>query len=262
METHKLKFINNNLYNCEVEFFGTDTKTLFHQNNLLQPNDWHYRSQTITYNFNKQGFRSYLDYDNIDWANTVVLLGCSNIMGVGLSFNETLDYHIQSQTGYNVVNLGVAGSSIDVSIYNSAVVKNITKHVKAVIVGWPSAERFLTFTEDTRQPIHNTPANLTSNDLTYFDKFLSGQSMHTRYKNLLFKELYSNFCKIYEFTFSEHTNDILGCDFYRVEDFARDIQNNISHPGKHTISKVSSDIVNFLLDRPYVPNGYKISRFI
>lgn len=258
--TDDLNFISNNLYNCSVDFFGSDSESVFQQNKLKQSNDWHYRNQPIVYRFNKQGFRSSLDYDSVDWNNTVVILGCSNMMGVGLAENETLDYHIKTNTGLDVINLAVSGSSIDVSLYNATVLKRKANEVKAIIIGWTNPERFLTFDSNNIPTTHGAWDCMSVSDFKYFEHFMSGAATHARYKKLIFNELWKNVPTL-EFTFFENANEALGCDFYRIEDYARDIYEGRSHPGKHTISKVGSDVTNSLLGQPYVPSSFKISRF-
>lgn len=259
--TDDLNFISNNIYNRSIDFFGTDTAALFQTNCLKQSSDWHYRNQPIVYRFNKQGFRSSLDYDNVDWQNAVVILGCSNMMGVGLAESETLDYQIKMQTGLDVVNLAVSGSSVDVSLYNATVLKRKANQVKAVIVGWTNINRFLTFDSDQTPRNHGPWDCMSTTDFKYFEMYMAGADIHARYKKLIFNELWRNVPTL-EFTFFENANETLGCEFYRIEDYSRDIHEERSHPGKHTISKVSSDVINFLLGRPYVPHSFKISRFI
>ncbi len=102
---------------------------------------WH--NVRITYDLNSDGYRTN-EWDTIDWKNSVVIIGDSCTMGVGVTQETTVSSHLQKQLGRPVINLGVAGSSNMFMLYNAAnLIKNVTPY--AVVVQWSTADRYVKF---------------------------------------------------------------------------------------------------------------------
>ena len=237
-----LEYINNGHKNETIDFFGTDTKKLYDENLKIQPLDWEYREKHVSYHFNEQGFRSKYNFDNFADKDCVILLGCSSVVGVGLSEQDTLCTKLEEELGIPVLNFGVSGSSIDVSIYNSAIIKERHKKIKALIHGWTNVDRFLSFGAEG-YPVHNGPWTQTEVALSYYKHFIVGSEYHHKHKRNVFSKMWLN-TPLYEFTFFDNTKEIFDCDIFHYTDRARDLANNGSHPGKEIISIVANKIKN------------------
>jgi hypothetical protein len=85
----------------------------------------------IFYNLNSQGYREQ-EWNQIDWNNIFIFLGCSHTFGCGVSLNETLPKIIQGKTSTYCVNLGIPGGSNFFSMLNSSYLINQEIKPKAV----------------------------------------------------------------------------------------------------------------------------------
>ena len=100
------------LSNYESQWYTTDNESNY-QNNLklkydeLQYHEW--IDSSFIYKFNSHGFRCPEFTNN----NTIMFLGCSFTMGVGLPEDKSFPYMVSQQLNLNYANLGVAGSSAD-----------------------------------------------------------------------------------------------------------------------------------------------------
>ena len=45
-------------------------------------------NETIDYYLNNEGFRNNVNFDEVDWENSYVILGCSNVVGVGFHLKK------------------------------------------------------------------------------------------------------------------------------------------------------------------------------
>ena len=103
------------LKNKTVSWLPMDTNELFlkHQRNkhtrkALKKLNW--TEDNVKYKFNSQGFRS---DDFNSKGDSIVFLGCSHAIGIGINFEETASYIVSRQLGYNCFNLGMGGGSND-----------------------------------------------------------------------------------------------------------------------------------------------------
>lgn len=111
-------------------------------------------SGLVDYKFNTNGYRA-AEWDQVDWAESVVVLGCSHVVGVGVSLEDSLPVQLARRFRRPVVNLGYGGSSMTVQLYNSLALsaKGIKPH--AVILVAPQLTRLTYFT--WREPVHMVP---------------------------------------------------------------------------------------------------------
>lgn len=138
-------------------FSGTDTEFNFEINLTNQPSDWLYRTKPVRYTLNSQYYRCE-PFENIDWYNSIVIFGCSNVFGVGVDDADTISSRLKEITGTNVVNLGVGGSGQQISLYNTVILKNNNIKPKAIIHVWTDSMR--PFSADKDYNIHyNGPWN-------------------------------------------------------------------------------------------------------
>jgi hypothetical protein len=139
--------ISNNPKNCVELFACTDTEKLFRKNLKRQDNDWIYRHKHIEYKNNEFGFRT-KPIEKIDWANSIVVFGCSYVYGVGLAEEDTFCYLLEKKLNIPVVNLGMPGSAIDINHYNSMFLHENFPHPRAIVHCWTSIYRYTDFNEN------------------------------------------------------------------------------------------------------------------
>jgi hypothetical protein len=100
--------------NQELEWFPSDTKELY-ESNLLnnakreQLETYGWIDNHFTYKFNSEGFRC----GEFTTTESIVFLGCSFTMGIGLPIANTFARVVADELGLECYNLGVGGSSND-----------------------------------------------------------------------------------------------------------------------------------------------------
>jgi hypothetical protein len=129
------------------DFEGADNKILFEENLKVQPQDWYYRNHRVKYTLNSQGYRTQ-EFDDIDWAESVVIFGCSYIFGTGVTDESTIPHFLEKILNRPVVNMGIGGSSIQVAFHNSIIMQKKYPPPKAVIYAWTSLSRNTIYSRD------------------------------------------------------------------------------------------------------------------
>jgi len=122
---------NNVVYNEEniipggftLDFFPTNSKELFEQNLKTQPENWYYRTHEVKYTLNSLGYRT-KEFDEIDWKESIVMFGCSHVFGTGVTDEHTIPYFLEQLSGVPVINMGIAGSSIQTVLHNSIILND------------------------------------------------------------------------------------------------------------------------------------------
>lgn len=122
------------------KWWSCDTEERYKNNLDLQPQDWHYRTKEVTYNVNSAGYRC-PEWDQIDWANSIVIFGCSETFGTGLAEDETISASLSKLTGINVVNMGKNGTSMMFALANNLILRNHFPKPLAVINHWTESSR-------------------------------------------------------------------------------------------------------------------------
>jgi hypothetical protein len=203
------------------KYSGFDTEELYQKHLLSQPNDWYYRNNTVTYTVNSQGYRC-PEFNQVDWANSIVLIGCSNVYGVGIDDVHTLDKELSKLTNCTVINLGAGGTSIQYSLYNAVILRELYPTPKAVVQIWTGIHRYTQFMEDNK--VHNHGSWNYSID----DKYNTDINLSTHgYLNIKASKYMWSDTKYYEASYFIDTAELANCDKLRKIDLARDL----SHPG-------------------------------
>lgn len=142
IENKKYPFTHvNSLTHGSNSYSGMDGPNELQANLKVMPPDWKYRTKRIKYIVNSSGYRT-KEWDEIDWTNSIVLLGCSCTFGVGLAEDETISHYIQERTGKYVVNLGVPSGSNELIVNNcAALIKNFPMPY-GVVINWSTTDRF------------------------------------------------------------------------------------------------------------------------
>ena len=105
----------------------------------IPPTDW--AKEEITYSYNRFGFRC-AEFKNIQWEDSIVLLGCSCTAGIGLPEADTVGKQLEAMTGIPTVNLGVSGSAVDLACWNSIILHDHFPHPVAVVQIWTDMCRY------------------------------------------------------------------------------------------------------------------------
>ena len=122
-------------------FLHGDAESEFRKNLKVKPKDWYYRTNKVEYTLNSNKFRT-KEFKDIDWKNSIVLVGCSLTFGLGVTDEDTIAAHLQKNTGKNVVNLGQTGISNSVIAYNSYYLKENYPTPLAVVNIWTTMMRW------------------------------------------------------------------------------------------------------------------------
>lgn len=141
MKHHFISYLPKNEV---VSFSDSDTKELFRKNLKSQPNDWIYRNKTITYSYNNYGFRT-REFNDVNWKESVVVFGCSNVEGTGLAEEDTIVMQLEKILERPVINLGIRGTGIDVACWNSLILHKNYSTPKAIIQVWSSLARYANY---------------------------------------------------------------------------------------------------------------------
>ena len=206
---------------------------------------WVYANKQIEYKFNSQGYRS-AEWDDINWQESVVVFGCSNVLGEGLAEADTIPCVLSKLLGRSVVNLGVSGTSIALSSYNSTMLCNNLPTPYAIVQIWTALARMELYTNDSIK-LHTAAqhghTDTTSNE--FYRSWVSypeNPSTHMFFNALSSKLMCKSKTKYYEASFFLETANMLQCDYITAVDYSRDC----AHPGIKTAKLVAKQIADNL----------------
>ena len=131
-------FLNNNLPpQGTVKFIGEPEKMLYKENlKVFSSKYWKYTNpEFVSYESNDLGFRENKNFDDIDWKNTSVLVGCSFAYGHCCENENTITEILKRDYGVPFVNAGIPGSSNRI-IHNNALTFMKKYNPKKVIIMW------------------------------------------------------------------------------------------------------------------------------
>ena len=129
------------------DFLSTDNKELFEKNLILQPDDWIWRKETIQYDLNSQGYRCN-EWDQYDWNNSIIIMGGSDVFGIGVKESQTVSKYIENLTGYQTINLGANAVSPMFMWINSIILAKKNIKPVAMIYIWTDPSRMSEFVDD------------------------------------------------------------------------------------------------------------------
>jgi hypothetical protein len=197
-----------------------DTPKAVNRNKKKLGPEWYYYDKKIEYRYNELGFRT-KPFSQIDWKNSVVVIGCSCVMGVGNTEEDGVCGQLEQILQKPVVNLGVSGSAIDWACRNSLVLHECFPHPKAIVQLWTALARY----SDYHSTGWFTPI-LPQNTRKYCAKHdWEIRSMHYVESD---RALWRDKTVYYDATWYKHVASRINVDYYdRTIDFARDLD----HPG-------------------------------
>ena len=234
----KIDFLPETTERHGTAFAGLDTPESFKRRLSTMPNDWHYRTKEISYISNKLGFRT-VEFDQVDWQNSVVLFGCSHVFGTGLAEDETLDYQLHKKFDRPVINMGCGGSSMLYSLYNQMALHRVIKPL-AVVNVWTQIDRLTVIAGDLPLNINGFSQETYKTELFRLWNLINDRNS-AKFSLLLqhTARLMWNDIPHVECTFFDSTASELTCELFEYIDRARDV----NHPGPNTI-RLAADIIS------------------
>jgi hypothetical protein len=230
--------------NCVTEYWPMDTLERYESNLKTQPEDWYYRNNKIKYIINSHSYRT-VEFDSIDWKESVLIFGCSNTFGVGLDEVDNLSNQLSLLLNRPVINLGLPASSINLALHNSILFKEKYSTFKAVVHNWSWYNRAVYYTDKNGPTLHGTGTNWKECEpLGYIDvwnKHTTNPIAHTLFASKISKHLWKDI-PFAEVSFFKETADILGCTHLNKIDSARDL----IHPGINTVKQAAKVIADIL----------------
>lgn len=231
--------------NFDKNFVGLDSKENYTKNLHSADKDWYYRDNPIEYNVNSHNYRC-AEFDDIDWDNSVLILGCSHAFGTGLHTEDTIAKQLEKLLPYQVVNLGVPASSMYFSFLNQVILKKNNINPKGVVNIWTSIERYSLFKENNTDPFPIGPwvfhpqvkQNIDNSIIDFYLQWTKEQGNMERYGKMLsdIANIFWNDIPHIECTFFSNTAESLGIELIEQVDYARDLH----HPGKNTIKNLAN----------------------
>lgn len=228
---------------------GTDVENRYLDNLKTQPSDWYYRTNSVKYTVNSKGYRT-REFKKINWSDSVVLFGCSNVFGVGLDDKDTLASQLENIIDRPVINLGQGGTSINYNLHNSVILANGYPSPKAVVMAWPSYSRCVYYKD--KDVVNYGPWNLEKNNfMDLWNTEDSNAKINAYMSQTIFRQIWKDRTTIFECSFNYDSSKLLNCQAYRKDnptlndplafyDSARDLM----HPGIETVKRAAKDIAN------------------
>jgi hypothetical protein len=122
------------------EYYMGDNEINLKESFKKTPEDWRYKTKKVEYTLNSLGYRG-PEFNVHDWKNSIVVIGCSCVFGVGVSDDETITHYLSEITGRNVINLGVGGASNQFILDNSLTMKRKYGNPYSLITLWTGMDR-------------------------------------------------------------------------------------------------------------------------
>lgn len=238
--------------NRYFNFYSMDTEESFLENSKkfkVENRDWIYFNKKINYKFNSQGYRT-VEWYTINWQESVVIFGCSNVVGEGLAEEDTVSSQLSRLINRPVVNLGVSGTGMFFNFYNSVLLDKNLPTPYAVVQMWPESSRFELFNETGF--IINTPhlfgkessPHSKSKDKFYKNWISQPENVNTHAWLIAqaSNAIWRNKTQYYELSLNLDTAALVNCDTARWLDTARDL----GHPGIETVKQIAIQIAEKL----------------
>jgi hypothetical protein len=195
---------------------------------------------------NSMGYRA-PEFDTVDWANSIVIFGCSFVYGTAINDNETISAQLENLLGRPVINMGVPASSMIYAFANQLSMREQNILPYAVVNCWTSINR-LSYFLDNDVVAHIGPwtekANTKNLNLRVYKKLLelwnfedSNAKMYSSIFSRMTRLLWED-TKHLEYSFFESTIEHLNVKLIKQIDFGTDN----SHPGVRTTAETAKMI--------------------
>jgi hypothetical protein len=203
--------------NINSEFTGKLEEKDFKKNLKKQSSDWIYRFKKIIYRNNNLGFRS-KPFDQVNWEESIVVLGCSNVYGTGLAEEDTVSNKLEEILKIPTINLGVPASAVDLSCWNSLILHEKNYRPRAVVQIWSDLARYTDKFGNILRPF-GAGSNSYISELDWTER--------SKFYIMSDRALWRGKAAYHEGSFFPDTANTLNIDSFRCDDCARDL----AHPG-------------------------------
>jgi hypothetical protein len=232
-------FLSVDTVDINENFAVSDSEELFLKNLKTMPTDWYYRTNKVNYVINSQGYRTQ-EFNKIDWANSIVMFGCSTVFGIGVDNQHTISHFLSELLDMPVINLGVSSTSITYSLHNALILNQYYPTPKAVINLWTEYSRITYYLDDK---IDNKGS---WNEDSFIHEWLrhdSNPATHAVFAQMISHQLWKDKTAYYEATFFPTTAELFECEHLSVFDQARDL----IHYGRKTNKAIAKHIANNII---------------
>jgi len=193
-----------------------------------------YKYPKNMYDLNSESYRT-KEFNEIDWANSIVIFGCSNVFGNDDN-NDTLSNQLQKMINYPVINMGVCASSMEFSFFNNMILKHNYPTPKAVVNVWTAIERTTYYLKD--KIINHGSWNPNEIYMSAYNETRSHSEVHATMMQLITKQAWIEKTQYYECTFFHSTAKLLKLYQHKCIDRATDNM----HPGPKTTHTLATKI--------------------
>jgi hypothetical protein len=221
-------------------FADTDNKKRFDKEKKKKGESWKYRDKTVIYEANSNGYRA-PEWSDVNWAESVVIFGCSCTAGIGLAEDETVSHQLSKLLNRPVINLGSGGSSMQFSFLNSLniIEKNLPLPY-AVVQNWTTMDRTVIF-EPARVRNYG-PWDQGEKFFYTYAKFESNLLITSKYIGLASRSLWERYTRYASVSFFPPTASATDSTFVPFKCDARDDL----HPGASSAYKMAETIAELL----------------
>jgi hypothetical protein len=188
------------------------------------------------YSVNSDGYRT-LEFDAVDWPNSIVMFGCSMVFGEALDEKHTIAYQLSKLLNCPVINMGVIGSSIQHSVHNQIILKQNYPTPRAVVNIWTEYSRCTLYSDN----ILNTFGPWNTEKGSYGDIW-NANTVNAQVNALLMQAVSRQLwhtTKHYEATFFRSTQGVLDCEQLNGHLTKTDYATDGQHPGPLATRAVS-----------------------
>jgi hypothetical protein len=239
-EVKKLNFIKTDP-DIDSNFYGTDTKKLFETNLKTQSDTWVYRTQPVNYSVNSDGYRT-KEFKTIDWANSIVVFGCSVVFGTGVDNQHTIPAMIEQQSGIPTINMGIGGSSMMASFHNSLILNQRHPPPLAIVQLWTDYSRTVYYYKKYVE--HYGVWDIEDNNyIHHWNKDEEHAKCQALFVQMASQQIWNGRTKYYEASLFSATQKLLGCDKINDSyDKARDLMHNGIETNKHAAKQILDNL--------------------
>jgi lysophospholipase L1-like esterase len=222
-------------------FIATDNIETYNKHLKTMSTDWYYRTNTVNYTVNKHQYRTD-EFDTIDWANSIVLLGCSQTYGVGVTDEDTIGSNLSKLLNKPVINLGIPGASNNLILNNSAILSS--KYPTPLIVIHIYSEVYRTTEYQKRQIVNHGSWTMDKDLMKSWSEEITNSQVQTLMASKISNEIWNHKTKFLEFSSFTDSHLLLKCKnlFNPFKDYARDNM----HFGRKTTKKFAELIAKEL----------------
>lgn len=97
-----------------LDYYGTDTKPLYQRNLKYLPNNWKYRDEVVSYNFNSSGLRMQQELDTI--KDYILFSGTSYTFGLGINEADRFSNIISNKLNLDFINFAGPTYSVKMQV--------------------------------------------------------------------------------------------------------------------------------------------------